>query len=407
MSTPAITLENIGKTYRIPATTSAPPPGTLIETLNNLVLGRAEKQKTWTDFWALRNISFEIQPGEVLGVIGKNGAGKSTLLKLLSRITEPSEGRIQIRGRSASLLEVGTGFHPELTGRENIFLNGSILGMSRQEIKSRFDAIVEFSGIAPFLDVPVKRYSSGMYVRLAFSVAAHLEPEILFVDEVLAVGDQEFQQKCLGLMKDASNSGCTVVFISHQEHVVRRLCKNGLLLEKGRLIKSGPIDELYQSYNQTQSEHDPASCYTREKIVDTPHFKSITAKTCGTPHPAEDPLELHFEVEGCGVNYLAVSVHIQDDSGLEVHHFSSEFAEKATQPGPQLSRLSCQLPPHLFNAGTYQVRCTLAVRNREIYEDISDALRFEIKHSNFSLSNSAEHEWKGVLSPAFYSWKKS
>src|SRR5208337_2757081 len=190
---------------------------------------RAEGRKE--EFWALRDVSFEIKPGEVVGIIGRNGAGKSTLLKILSRITEPTSGRIRIRGRVASLLEVGTGFHQELTGRENIFLNGAILGMSKVEIKRKFDEIVAFSEIEKFLDTPVKRYSSGMYVRLAFSVAAHLEPEILIIDEVLAVGDAAFQKKCLGKLDDVKREGRTVLVVSHQMQVIHATCKRAILLE--------------------------------------------------------------------------------------------------------------------------------------------------------------------------------
>jgi len=200
------------------------------------------------EFWALKDVSFEVKRGEVVGIIGRNGAGKSTLLKILSRITEPTEGRVTLRGRVASLLEVGTGFHPELTGRENIFLNGAILGMTKAEIRKKFDEIVAFAEVERFLDTPVKRYSSGMYVRLAFAVAAHLEPEILVVDEVLAVGDAEFQKKCLGKMKDVATGGRTVLFVSHNMGAVTRLCQNGLLLQKGHLIKQGPVEEVISAY---------------------------------------------------------------------------------------------------------------------------------------------------------------
>ncbi len=186
------------------------------------------------DFWALRNVSFEVRRGEVVGIIGRNGAGKSTLLKILSRITDPTEGRVKLRGRVASLLEVGTGFHPELTGRENIYLNGAILGMSRAEIRAKFDEIVSFAEVEKFLDTPVKRYSSGMYVRLAFAVAAHLEPEILLVDEVLAVGDAAFQKKCLGKMEEVSRGGRTILFVSHQMAAVQNLCQSGILLKGWR-----------------------------------------------------------------------------------------------------------------------------------------------------------------------------
>ena len=211
-------------------------------------------------FWALKDVSFEVEPGEVVGIIGRNGAGKSTLLKILSRITEPTSGWCKFRGRIGSLLEVGTGFHPELTGRENVFLNGSILGMSRREINRKFDEIVEFAEIEHFLDTPVKRYSSGMYVRLAFAVAAHLEPEILLVDEVLAVGDAQFQKKCLGKMDLIAKGGCTVLFVSHQMSAVQRLCRQCLWLEKGHLRSYGAKDEVIDEYlaendGQIQSGH--------------------------------------------------------------------------------------------------------------------------------------------------------
>ena len=200
------------------------------------------------EFWALKDVSFEVKRGEVVGIIGRNGAGKSTLLKILSRITEPTEGRVTLRGRVASLLEVGTGFHPELTGRENIFLNGAILGMTKAEIKKKFDEIVAFAEVERFLDTPVKRYSSGMYVRLAFAVAAHLEPEILVVDEVLAVGDAEFQKKCLGKMKDVATDGRTVLFVSHNMAAVQNLCGLGLVLKMGEIVFNGDIDRAVSHY---------------------------------------------------------------------------------------------------------------------------------------------------------------
>ena len=198
--------------------------------------------------WALRDISFEVKQGEVLGIVGRNGAGKSTLLKILCRITDPTHGFAEIRGRISSLLEVGTGFHPELTGRENIYLNGTILGMRKQEVERKFDEIVDFSGVEKFLDTPVKRYSSGMRVRLAFSVAAHLEPELLIIDEVLAVGDAAFQQKCLNKMEDAGQTGRTVIFVSHNMPAVTRLCSRAILLEEGRITKDGPADEVVSTY---------------------------------------------------------------------------------------------------------------------------------------------------------------
>jgi lipopolysaccharide transport system ATP-binding protein len=243
----ALRAEGLSKRYRI---SQREPYKALRDVLTDNVsnLFRRRGVPPEEQVWALRDVSFELQRGEVLGLIGANGAGKSTLLKILSRITEPTEGRAVLSGRVGSLLEVGTGFHPELTGRENIFLNGTILGMRRTEILRRFDEIVEFAGMARFLDTPVKRYSSGMQARLAFAVAAHLQPEILLVDEVLAVGDAEFQQRCLGKMKDVTREGRTVVFVSHNLAAVRSLCTRALLLEKGRLVFDGDTGEAAERY---------------------------------------------------------------------------------------------------------------------------------------------------------------
>ena len=214
---------------------------------------RSGKHDKGRDLWAVRDVSFDVARGEVLGIVGRNGAGKTTMLRILSRITEPTEGRAEIHGRLGSLLEVGTGFHPELTGRDNVFLNGAILGMRRAEIARKFDEIVEFSGVQKFIDTPVKRYSSGMYVRLAFSVAAHLEPEILVVDEVLAVGDAEFQRRCMGKMESIGQAGRTVLFVSHNMQAITRMCDRVLLLDGGRLIKDGPAPSVVSAYLQGQS----------------------------------------------------------------------------------------------------------------------------------------------------------
>jgi lipopolysaccharide transport system ATP-binding protein len=241
MSDVAIKIEGVGKRYAVGKRKDNNLRGSLV----GLLKSAASKGE---DFWALKNVSFEVSKGEVIGVIGKNGAGKSTLLKVLSQITKPTEGRIEINGRVASLLEVGTGFHPELTGRENIYLNGTILGMSRKEVKAKFDEIVDFSGVQKFLDTPVKHYSSGMYVRLAFAVAAHLEPEILIIDEVLAVGDAEFQNKCLGKMKDVAETGRTVIFVSHNMAAVEKLCSKCFLLNHGSLEFSGTVIETISKY---------------------------------------------------------------------------------------------------------------------------------------------------------------
>jgi homopolymeric O-antigen transport system ATP-binding protein len=265
MSNSVITIENLGKRYTVDHRRTNPDglrhviEDALRAPLHWLRTRRQRKLKR-VDFWALKDVSLQITQGEVVGIIGRNGAGKSTLLKILSRITVPTEGRVRLRGRTASLLEVGTGFHQELTGRENIFLNGAILGMTRAEIIRKFDEIVEFSGVEEFLDTPVKRYSSGMYVRLAFAVAAHLEPEILIVDEVLAVGDTVFQKKCLGKMGSFAESGRTVLFVSHNLEAIRTLCRRGIWLKDGRLHKDGSADEIVESYFNSSSDQQSFSC---------------------------------------------------------------------------------------------------------------------------------------------------
>ena len=248
----AITAENLSKRYEIGQLTAA--YDTLRDTVASgaqRLMRRDEDEKRSTEVWALRDVSFQVEEGEVLGIIGRNGAGKSTLLKILTRITTPTGGRAEIHGRVGSLLEVGTGFHPELTGRENVFLNGAILGMRQSEIKRKFSDIVEFSGVERFIDTPVKRYSSGMYVRLAFGVAAYLEPEVLLVDEVLAVGDFEFQQRCLGRMEDLSRDGRTVLFVSHNMQTLARLCDRAILLERGRVALDDASEKVVASYLQS------------------------------------------------------------------------------------------------------------------------------------------------------------
>ncbi len=247
----AIAAAGLSKRYRIGQLQSS--YGTLRESLTRVAKSVASRphRHHHEDIWALRDVSFEVPEGQVLGVIGRNGAGKSTLLKILTRITTPTSGRAEIRGRVGSLLEVGTGFHPELTGRENVFLNGSVLGMKRKEIGGRLDEIVEFAGIERFIDTPVKRYSSGMYVRLAFAVAAHLEPEILLVDEVLAVGDAEFQRRCLGRMQDFGESGRTVLFVSHNMQAIARLCERTILLADGQIERDGPSPDVVAYYLQS------------------------------------------------------------------------------------------------------------------------------------------------------------
>jgi lipopolysaccharide transport system ATP-binding protein len=284
MSDVALRTVGLGKMYHIGA--EREPYGTLRDAIVKAVRRPFERIRhpgaathASEELWALRNIDLEVKHGEVLGIVGRNGAGKSTLLKLLSHITEPTEGRVEIHGRVASLLEVGTGFNPELTGRENIQLNGAILGMRRAEIKSKFDAIVEFSEIGRFLETPVKRYSSGMYVRLAFSVAAHLDPEILIVDEVLAVGDMEFQRKCLGKMSEVAGEGRTVLFVSHNMAAVQRLCSRGMLLEGGETAFSGTATETVRRYVESSSRH-----------LDTPELAWVAPDR---PAPFSDVVRVH------------------------------------------------------------------------------------------------------------------
>jgi homopolymeric O-antigen transport system ATP-binding protein len=284
MSKPIIQIENIGKAYHLGQTDVAHAMfrDALVDMLST-PFRRLTDPSQWSRnqdlFWALRNISFDVQQGDVVGIIGRNGAGKSTLLKILSRITEPTEGQVTLRGRIASLLEVGTGFHPELTGRENIYLNGALLGMSKIEITRRFDEIVAFAEIEKFLDTPVKRYSSGMYVRLAFSVAAHLEPEILIVDEVLAVGDAEFQRKCLGRMEKVTKEGRTILFVSHNIAAVKSLCGTGVLLNEGHLHAIGPSLDVVEQYVSGRASQGRANA-TFSRPSDVPIWMTAARILC-------------------------------------------------------------------------------------------------------------------------------
>ena len=307
MPDPSITIENLGKRYTIGHQRANGDgmrhaiEGAIRAPLAWLRSGRQKKLQQ-VDFWALKDVSFQIKQGEVVGIIGSNGAGKSTLLKILSRITVPTAGRIRIDGRTSSLLEVGTGFHQELTGRENIFLNGAILGMTRAEIIRKFDEIVEFSGIEEFLDTPVKRYSSGMYVRLAFAVAAHLEPEILIVDEVLAVGDAAFQKKCLGKMGSFAESGRTVLFVSHNMEAVRTLCQRCVWLKDGRLHKDGKADEIVEDYFNRTSNEISFSCANSDYglIIQKVVLKNDRGQESSQFRPGEDlVVEISYDAHKC------------------------------------------------------------------------------------------------------------
>ena len=309
---------------------------------------------TIEEFWALNDVSFEVKRGEVLGVIGRNGAGKSTLLKILSRITDPTRGRATIRGRVASLLEVGTGFHLDLTGRENIFLNGAILGMTRAEIKSKFDEIVDFAEIEKFLDTPVKRYSSGMYVRLAFAIAAHLEPEILIIDEVLAVGDVVFQKKCLGKMQTAASSGRTVLFVSHNMQTVAGLTERAILLRDGRIAAMGRSAEIIEEYLASHTAEDPA--YRKAPSGSEPEITRVEVHTSapGQVQQYGKPMSLDIEIHAPEpVPNAAVSFHIMTSRNQPVLHVLNLDSEVAMLRSAGTHRLRCVFPKLRLYPGNY------------------------------------------------------
>jgi len=361
-------------------------------------------------FWALKDVSFEIKSGDAVGIIGRNGAGKSTLLKLLSRIIEPTTGRMRIRGRLASLLEVGTGFHPELTGRENIFLNGAILGMHRAEIKRKFDEIVAFAEVEKFLDTPVKRYSSGMYMRLAFAVAAHLEPEILVVDEVLAMGDAAFQKKCLGKMQDVSQGGRTVLFVSHNMEAITRLCPRCLYLVNGSLKLEGDTRAVIKAYSehakQTTAEIDLTSLRRSFEGTDEARLlrlRSLRSEAAGSwCFDYGTPLE--FEIE------FSVSRPIQDPeigyqlfstTGVQLASTSTAQALPlpALQPGRHQMRIA--LPDFFLNPGTYILGFSVSTSNRNI-DNIGEAAQIEIIASKGSIEKKLHRIWAPLTPRAVF-----
>jgi len=289
-------------------------------------------------YWALKDVSFDIHKGDVVGIIGRNGAGKSTLLKVLSRITEPTKGTIDLYGRVGSLLEVGTGFHPELTGRENIYLNGAILGMAQAEIRKQFDAIVDFSGVEKFLDTPVKRYSSGMYVRLAFAVAAHLESEILIVDEVLAVGDGDFQRKCLGKMKDVAGCGRTVLLVSHHMQSVQYLCTRCLYLDKGALLYNGGVEEAIECYSRSFANAN-AQAASPNRRQGSGEYRIVSALPSKEFFDCSEPIDINFELKHFHGKMMSMfmSAHIVDEMGVVVTQCDSRLVGQWYDDAPSIA----------------------------------------------------------------------
>ena len=402
MSLPAIEVAGLGKHYTLRHESRH---DNLRDTLHHTARKLWRRFRWGTgfeteEFWALRDVSFSIPPGEVVGIIGRNGAGKSTLLKILSRITEPTAGRVTLRGRVASLLEVGTGFHPDLSGRENIFLNGAILGMSRVEIRKKFDEIVAFAEVEKFIDTPVKHYSSGMYVRLAFAVAAHLEPEILIVDEVLAVGDAQFQKKCLGKMRDVSRSqGRTVLFVSHNLAAVQGLCNRCISLRQGTVIANGPTAEVMANYLAESSTVQGWDYIHRTpwiEVVDVdlliggiscrtvPNGATVTFRLsyrCSEPARAPKGMECSFIVFG---------------NGQRLANFWSEAGRGSNFPLRTEGTIECTVPDWPFRHMPMTVQVALS-RQREALVMIDSALRFSSEDSDRFGTGTIPHTTEGIL----------
>jgi len=399
MSDIAIRVEHLSKRYRIggPQARYKTIRETLVETARApfcrlAAVARGQTPTTSDEtIWALRDVSFEVKRGEVVGIIGRNGAGKSTLLKILSRITEPTQGRAIIDGRVGSLLEVGTGFHPELTGRENIYLNGAILGMKRAEIDRKFDEIVAFAEIEKFLDTPVKHYSSGMYVRLAFAVAAHLEPEILLVDEVLAVGDAAFQKKCLGKMGDVAREGRTVLFVSHNMGSIEALCQTGILLQDGRITLSGAIDLVIQNYLTNYlppytNEHVGLLTHPGRMGGLKPHIvqlrifgkstKSENIVQCG------DACEITIETALPFSKSASFAIGIYDALGIPISHLNTDLAEFVRSQGSRSTTVQCQIEQLNLAPGSYYVNVAY-YENGLVLDHITQAKKFDVVESDY------------------------
>ncbi len=390
MSDVVIKVENLGKQYRLGQVGT----GTISHDLNRwwykvrgkedpyLKIGEVNDrtQKGDSDLvWALKDINFEVKQGEVLGIIGKNGAGKSTLLKILSRVTSPTIGDIKVKGRIASLLEVGTGFHPELTGRENIFLNGAILGMTKFEIKCKFDEIVEFSGVERYIDTPVKRYSSGMYVRLAFAVAAHLEPEILIVDEVLAVGDAEFQRKCLGKMKDVAGQGRTVLFVSHNLQAVSNLCTAGLVLNKGRVEANGSIEDSVKTYIISSRNTNLINVSNSNRLKRTngniifEEVKAIKNNEENWEFDYDEDIVFRFKAKvQVDIDGLSFYMALKNPfSGEIITNYKVVLSDKKLTKGESVS-FNIVIPKKTVRSGQYTLYFALANAETKIFYDVVD-----------------------------------
>ena len=393
MSDAIISVENLGKKYLLRHQSSE-----RYTALRDVLTDKAKRLFQWNgregrvdqtleELWALRDVTFEVRPGEVVGIIGRNGAGKSTLLKILSRITEPTTGKVRITGRVASLLEVGTGFHSELSGRENVYLNGAILGMSRAEIKAKFDEIVAFAEVEKFLDTPVKRYSSGMYVRLAFAVAAHLEPEILVVDEVLAVGDAEFQKKCLGKMESvAKREGRTVLFVSHNMAAVKSLTRHGLVLNRGRISFDGPSKEAVQFYIDSLEHKNASDSVSQGKGIYTSIRKVRLLDTNNKPAWQYTPgadfiLEITFETDG--TSSLSLEAFLLDANRTKLAIASTYQLQGITLPEQPGGYVCClKLQPLWLASGRYSLDVTTSHVNYAWDHYVEDAATFEVISSN-------------------------
>lgn len=401
MSHSAITVENLSKAYRIGVQTER--ADSFVGAMQNVAAApfrnwnRLRKLNTYGDHadaedlhWALRDVSFEVPEGEVLGVIGRNGAGKSTLLKILSRITEPTRGRATIRGRVSSLLEVGTGFHQELSGRENIYLNGTILGMRKREIDRKLDQIIDFSGVEKFLDTPIKRYSSGMKVRLAFAVAAHLEPEILIIDEVLAVGDAEFQEKCMGKMHDVATGGRTVLFVSHNMTAIGQLCDKAILLAGGKVVFSGGVHQAIEVYMSKRS----AVAAARNFDTGTPRVGSGEARfqqiMLANSHGVEtctfsmgEGLRIHLEFSNrFPLDQVAIAMGVYDGRHERVALFNSYDASRFIMhlPTPERARVQVDVPRLNLVAGDYSIHLMLQqLPTRSAIDHVVDAIGFTVQ----------------------------